>query len=89
MKRILCDQYGNLQGLEYKSLIQGERTLDRNGKYEIREVFGDAFINYWSYRRTAILHYNQTIFQMLLMIKTNFLLLVVFMGGTKVMLMLT
>lgn len=62
MKRILCDQYGNLQGLEYKSLIQGERTLDRNGKYEIREVFGDAFINYWSYRRTAILHYNQTIF---------------------------
>lgn len=62
MKRVLCNQYGNLQGLEYKSLIQGNLTTNHEGKYEIKEIFGDSFINYWGYRRTALLHFNQGIF---------------------------
>ena len=67
IKRILCNQYGVLEGLAYKVLNFPVRTItnEGNGEYtmEFTKIFGDAFINYWSYRRTAILHYNQNVFQ--------------------------
>lgn len=59
LKRYQCNQYGQLEQLIYNSLkiVRIENITPTN---KIK-VFGDAFINYWSYRRTALLSANQNI----------------------------
>lgn len=53
IKRHNCNQYG--ETISYRTA-----KISNNMNSTI-DVFGDAFINYWSYRRTAVLNYAQSL----------------------------
>ncbi|HMT02171.1 MAG TPA: hypothetical protein PKD00_02485 [Burkholderiales bacterium] len=55
IKRNICDQYGRVETSLYidTGLRRSINNIDVNQKYEIKGIYGDSFINYWSYRRTS------------------------------------
>jgi hypothetical protein len=55
IKRQICDQYGRVETSIYSDtgLRKSVNNIDPNELYSIKGIYGDSFINYWSYRRTS------------------------------------
>lgn len=55
IKRQICDQYGRVETSIYSDtgLRKSINNIDPNELYSIKGIYGDSFINYWSYRRTS------------------------------------